>query len=286
MKSQRRHELEQNELADWLAQNIAAIRPYQNMFLGIVVLLALGGMCYAWWSRQASSQVVQASDLLYSAVGSGNPAALVDVATKFPNTDVAQFANVAAADLLLDNGCNTLFSNKATARERLRKAIELYTAVLKQSPAAMIAERATFGRGRAREALGELGEARGDYDNVVKTWPEGTFAAAAATRLRDIDRPAIKEMYDKFAKFDPKPDFSSEPGTPGKRPEFNADTLPEEGPVFDAPKLKLKGTETESPSATAPSSSSEPSASQPTPPAAGAPGATPAAPESPKGKSE
>jgi hypothetical protein len=255
MKSQRRHELEHNELADWLAKNIAAVRPYQNLLLGIVVLLAIGGMIFAWWSRRTNDEMAQASDQLYIAVGTasatGNPMPLMEVASKYSGTDVAQFANVVAADLLSESGCNALFSNKSPAREQLRKAIDLYSTVIKQGPNTTIAERATFGRGRAREALGELSDAQQDYESVKKTWPEGTFAAAATSRLSDIERPATKELYDKFAKFNPKPDSGAEPGATGKRPEFKVENPPDEGPVFSSPKLTPKGTEAESPATAA-----------------------------------
>ena len=42
MKSERRHELQHNELAEWLAKSAQAIKPYQNIIFAAVVLVLIG----------------------------------------------------------------------------------------------------------------------------------------------------------------------------------------------------------------------------------------------------
>ena len=51
MKSERRHELQHNVLADWLAKSAETIKPYQNMVFWAVAVGAGGSGGYAWWSR-------------------------------------------------------------------------------------------------------------------------------------------------------------------------------------------------------------------------------------------
>ena len=47
----------------------------------------------------------------------------------------------------------------------------------------------------------------------------------------------IRSFYDKFAKFDPKPPLADQPGTPGKKPNFDLDALPDTPPIkFSEPK--------------------------------------------------
>ena len=41
MKGERRHELEKNELAAWLAKTFGVVIPYQNAILGAVLLVAV-----------------------------------------------------------------------------------------------------------------------------------------------------------------------------------------------------------------------------------------------------
>lgn len=59
MKTERRHELQTNVLADWLGRQIEAIRPYTNIIIGVaVVLLVVIGVYSIWsaWSRSAAAQ--------------------------------------------------------------------------------------------------------------------------------------------------------------------------------------------------------------------------------------
>ena len=60
MKSERRHELQHNELAEWLANMAKTIQPYQNWSLTavLVVLLVVAG--YTVWSRKAAAETAQA----------------------------------------------------------------------------------------------------------------------------------------------------------------------------------------------------------------------------------
>jgi len=246
MKSKRRHELEQNELADWLGAVVAGIRPYQNLILAVVLILAIGGAVYAWWARQSSTKTTEAWDQVYAALDSGSVLQLGAVADKYPNTSAGHWAAVVDADQHLAYGCNLLFSNKASANEELRKALQYYSIVLDQSREAPLRQRATFGLARAHEALGDLEKAENLYRQIGNDWPKGAYAEAAASRLADLQKPATKAMYDRFAKFDPKPAMLNEPGTPGQRPPFKVEDLPEEGPLFEPGKafnLKPKAAE-------------------------------------------
>lgn len=237
MKSERRHELQQNLLADWLGRQIQAIKPYQNaILLGIAAVFVIAAL-YGWWSRQAGrtaaaawNRVIEAT--LLSGPGEMNPTEFTSVQEQYPNTTAADCAAVVAGDLHLAYGCNLLFVNKATANQELRKAVENYSRVLENSRVASFRERATFGLARAAEAQGDLEKAMGYYEQIPRDWPQGAFVEASRRRLEDLKRPSTRAMYDRFAKFDPKPAFSDAPGTPGQRPAFDLENLPENGPVF------------------------------------------------------
>jgi hypothetical protein len=210
----------------------------------------VGVVVIVWQVRQSRAQTAEAWEQFYTALsGSGggpNLSALQDVIEKYPKSQVAQCAALASADVYLNSGCNRLFENKATARKDLQKAVENYELVLADSRNTTMREQAAFGLGRAREALGDdLPEARKRYEEYLtmrlkqagfkgsledampkikdaelagQQWPEGAYVKAAIIRLKDLDRPATKDFYNQFAKFDPKPSFSEEPGIPGKWP--------------------------------------------------------------------
>jgi hypothetical protein len=231
MKSERRHELQHNELAEWLAKSAEAIKPYQNLLFAGVVVVLVAAVGYTLWSRQSVAQTTQAWDEMNAAVDGGNLPQLVKVIENYPNSNVAHMAAVVLADFYLAEGCDRLFTNKATAQQELTKAIELYQAVLEQSRVPSLLERATFGLARARESKGaadDINQAEQLYEEVAANWPNGAYAAAATQRRKDLDRPATKTLYDDFRNFDPKPAFSSEPG---ERPSFDLNSLPSDGPV-------------------------------------------------------
>ena len=229
MKSERRHELQHNALADWLAKSAETLKPYQNMALAAAVVVLVAVLGYTWWSRESAAQATQAWDELNAVLESGNVAKLAKVVEDYPNTNVAQMAAVMLADSYLGEGCARLFVNKATARDELNKAIRLYDSVRQESRVPSLLERATFGLARAKEAKGDLGPAERLYEDVATKWPSGAYAAAATQRLEDLKRPATKSLYDQFARFDPKPAFSAEPG---ERPSFDLNSLPSEGPTY------------------------------------------------------
>ena len=249
MKRERRHELETNELADWIGSIVAKIKPYQNTILGVVLLAAVAGAVYAWMSRRSAAEAGAAWDELYTVMLSGtmNPADFDAVATNHPGTTTAHWATVLAAEVHLARGCNELFTRKDMARDELRKAEERFRAVLDQCRIDALRERATFGLAQTNEADGDLGKAleswsspalkesgqkadRG-YRGVLNLWPGGTYAAMADKRLKDLQRPSTRVFYDQFAKWEPKSPLADESGTPGVQPSTDL-VLPDEGPLY------------------------------------------------------
>jgi hypothetical protein len=228
MKSERRHELQHNVLADWLAKAAEAVQPYQNMILAAVIVVVVAVLGYTWWSRASLAQTTQAWDELNTAIEMGNPEKLTKVIEGYPNSNVAMVATLLLADYHLGAGCNQLFVNKAMAQQELTKATEMYIAVRERgAKQPSLRERATYGLARAKEAKGDLAPAAQLYAEVVSDWPGGAFAGAAKQRLDDLNRPATRKLYDQFAHFDPKPAFT---GEPGQKPSFDLNSLPSDAP--------------------------------------------------------
>jgi hypothetical protein len=226
MKSEERHKLHQNALAVWLAQTLTTIKPYQNAIIGGVIVVLLAVILTMWWNSESASQANKAWTQFFAAFDQGSTAALANVAENNPRSSAAPVADLASADILLAQGCNMLFTNKATANQSLNKAVELFEKVIEQSGKAALKAQATFGLAKARESQGKLETASKLYNDVKTKWPDTVFAQMAAQRLKDLDRPSIKQVYDQFAKYDPKPVFNS---LPDSKPKLD---LPDESPIF------------------------------------------------------
>lgn len=219
MKSEERHKLQQNELADWLGRVLTVVKPYTNAILAVVLLVVVVIALSSWWKRQTASEAAGAWDQVYAALATENATQLNKVAEDNPGTEVAQWAAILAGDIHLTNGCRLLFTNKSTASQDLQKAVDSYAKVREEARSSMLRERATFGLARAYEALagtrqsqGELDKAIKNYEDLQKNWPDGAYVSLANNRLEQLKTPAAKTFYDKFAQFDPQPSFSAPPG--------------------------------------------------------------------------
>ena len=230
MRSERRHELQHNELADWLFTAGQRIKPYQNAILAAVVGIVVLIVAWSWWSRSSAAQTAQAWTDLTNGMEGENLDALTRVIEAYPNTNVAHVATILVADTRLAQGCEQRFINRAVATKELSSAVTSYSAVLEQCRTPSLLERATFGLARAKEAQGDLEAAKKNYEIVAK-WPDGTYAAAASQRLDDLNQRETKLMFDDLCdpNFNPNPSFSNEAEPQGPTPRFEQPAEPPTG---------------------------------------------------------
>lgn len=252
MKSEDRHKMQRNELADWLAKTIEQAKPHSNLIFLVVVLTLVLCSAAMWWTRQSADRDAVAWADYDRAAASGDPKNLDEIGDLHPGTEVAQWAAVAAGDAYLGTGCQELFTNKSAASAALQDAVDHYRSVQEQADTPELLERASFGLARAYEALagvqGDLAKAKEAYREVVDRWPDGAYSEMAAQRLEDLGREDTEAFYDKFAQFTPQPATPDAPGagSPGDRLPFDIDSLDEGGmlPGFPEPG-EADGTETE-----------------------------------------
>ncbi len=253
MKAEQRHKLETNILADWIGQTIAEIKPYSRAILTGLVVLVVVIVAAVLWPRFAERASASAWEAYYAALSNDNFAELERIAEDHPGTSVAHWSLAVAADARLATACMQLFVDKVSAGQELRRAIEDYGAVIDQAREPQLRERALFGRARAYEALsgsrqgeGELPKAIADYEQVVKEWPNGTYAPMAGEQLKRLQSQEFKVFYDKFAAYSPRRPVSKEPEAGAKLP-FDSSSLPDDASPSEFSKLlnlddlKVKG---------------------------------------------
>ncbi len=224
MKSERRHELQHNQLADTLGRWVVKLKPHAQLIAGVVVLLLVLGLAYAYVNGKSEASAAAGWDQYFEALDANDRGRLTEITEKFPGTSVAIWSRVVAADMALSDGCLALFSNKAEGRDLLRQAINNYQTVLNETTDDTLTQRALYGLGRGHEALASLDDlkkARADYQKLFDGWPDGVYAEVAKQRLRDLARPATKEFYDWFARHEPPAKVSPS----GKKPEFLEESL-------------------------------------------------------------
>lgn len=266
MKAQHRHELQTNQLAEWLEVKLEQIKPYTQAIIGVLVAAAVLFGVYLYLKQMDHSAAQAASNQLVAAMNSFDPLKdLQATIENHPDTPPAIVAQLLLGERLLQTGSNQLYSNKAEGKSSLGKAADAFLTAETSANDPMLREWALFGLGRAHESLNDLDRARADYEKLLKDYPSGSLAASAKNRLQTLSKQSTKEFYDWFAKQDPQPlSIQREPGSPGQKPIFDLSdptTIPAETDV-QLPS-SLDGTKTPNSPPAEPKPAAEPTSSAP-----------------------
>jgi hypothetical protein len=285
MKSEKRHELQKNELADWLGNHVEGATEYFWPVVGGVVVAFALAIGIVWYLNARESAAAIAWDKYYQAFAERErEAELKKVAEVYSDSAAAQWAQLGSADLSLAQATKLMFSDKSEATSRVKEAIDGYQSVLSKARDPELTTRAQFGMARAQETMCQPEEARKFYELVAKSNKDsalGKEAARAAARLAD---PKTVEFLKWFAAAEPrKPAPIGHGGIPGmppfnvpndlpERPDlslpgplnFDPGKLPEDSPKFDFPKAddtpKPDAPKTDAPKSETPKSEAPPAA--------------------------
>lgn len=237
MKTERRHELATNALADWLGEKIETLKPYSAAVSASAVAVLVVAFAAVFWYQKREASAAKAWEGYFSALDERDPektrTRLVQVSEDYSRSSAGLWSRLSLADAQLAKGIEALFQDRAGARKALDESIEDYRAVLDAAPHdSLLAERATFGLAGAYESKDDLDGARQKYRELLDRWPEGSYSTMAKGRLADLDRKTTKEFYDWFAKQSPKVKAPPGAGFPGEKPPFDLDKIPDQ--IFES----------------------------------------------------
>ena len=238
MKTERRHELQTNDLADWLGKRIEHYKPELKLAGGAVIALLVVSAVYVWFQQHKSAQSGETWGEFMQASLEQNPD---EQATKFQKiatskdnvgADTALWAMLSEGDLDLSRGSELLFSDRELAVVELERAKKNFSQVEQDAVRnPLLLMRARFGLAQTLECLGDLAKAKEKYELIHKSSPEGELGKAADKRAKRLDDKSIGEFYAWFEKQKPRP--RTRPGVGGL--PFQMDDLP------DRPDLNLPG---------------------------------------------
>ncbi len=236
MKTERRHELQENELANWLGEKITKIQPYGKTILGVGVLIVAVLFAVSYINGRGAETEKEAWSAYFRAMNSGDPVEFRDMAADYPGTVAAGWSLQSAGDLFFNQGVGKLFQNRSEAMEQLQTARDAYEVVVKTYVSdPMLQARAKFGLAKAEEAMGNLDSAKAKYEELAKQTGDSEMAKLAQQRVDQLDRPATQAWYTWFAEQKPATSPLNEPGffqdLPNlpERPDLN---MPEPGQLL------------------------------------------------------
>lgn len=222
MDNERRHQLQQNELADQLDKAKTWIEPYVAPILVGVIAITLIGIVVNFIQSQRSSGRSEATvDLLFSTAvgpsGEEDPEVFDRVAKNFPGTAPGDVALISKADVLLAQGIDALFRDRSEAETLLTDAASAYEKVLETTTVSLLKSRAQFGLAQALESQSKVKEAIDAYEKVVLLDESEGMTEVAQSRIAMLSRPDTAAFASWFAEQKPQ---AFDPATPPGMPDF------------------------------------------------------------------
>lgn len=206
MKSERRHELQKNELADRLARGIESTRSFLPAILGGLVIVAIAAIGWGVYSGYSKSQSSAAWTEFYFNLTGGDADSFIDLADEHPGSAAAGWARQFAGDNYLQRGIGSMYSNRAEAKEFLGKAIDAFEEVDQGASNPELRAKALLGLAQAHESLGETDKAASYYQQLAKVATQPGLIREANQRLAFVASDSGKSFYAWFSQLDPKPD--------------------------------------------------------------------------------
>jgi Tetratricopeptide repeat len=203
MKTERRHELQANQLAEFLTDVSEKAKPYAKGLLGIALAALVVVCAYLYLSRRSAAEEGESWNEAWQAIGNRDDESLRTIIKKYPDKPAAMWSQLVLADIELSRGVSGLFGQKSAGRDLIRSAYDDYQHVADHATHPLLREQALFGMGRAQESLNQLEKAREAYEKVVKDFPGGPYAKRAQQRLDELAHDSSKVFYDWFAAAEP-----------------------------------------------------------------------------------
>lgn len=206
MKSERRHQLEKNELADRLASGIESSQSVLPFIVGGVVVLAIVAVGWGLYSSNSKKKASVAWTEFYFNLTRGDADSFVDLASDFPQSPATGWSLQIAGDDYLQRGVMALYTNRTEGEELLKQAIEAYEKVDQSTQNPELRTKSLLGLAEAHESLGDIEQAANLYQQVAKSATQPGIINEANERLAFLTSDAGKKFYDWFGTLDPKPD--------------------------------------------------------------------------------
>lgn len=236
MKSEQRHQLQQNELADALGSGINTIAPYLRAIAIAVVGIIVIVFAYNFVSMRNQAHDATASLDFLLATSNEDPESFKRVSQDFADTTPGQWAQMAQADHNLGAGIEAMFIDRDEAAGFLEAATENYKTVIAGAKDPLLKTRANWGLAKAYEAQGDLDKAITTYEIVASNASSEALAKEANERIRLLGTDDLRDFYEWFRENQPSNMAAQPPTLPGLEdiPDSPLQDLPE----VDAPDVK------------------------------------------------
>ena len=190
MKSDRRHELQTNTLADWLGKFIETYKPYARIVVGLIGLLLLvaGGLSYQ--ANRSSAKQAEGWQDFYEAMEGQRESVLKELATRYTTTEVGLRATYSLANITYNEGLNKMYTDRDHAFDLLEDARDNFKTVVMATTQkqGFLKRQAMFGWAQTLEATNDSQNAKKQYEALATNWPETALGKNAADSANRMER--------------------------------------------------------------------------------------------------
>ena len=232
-KTDRRHELQQNDLAAYLEQANKRIEPYSKQILVAILLVLAAIVAYSFYNSEleADSSMATLELIQNTNVPSQDSVVLGDINERYIETSAGKLAKLYEGIALISDGSQNIYDPDAReeAKTDLTEAVALLETVTQNTTDTLIKSRAYLGIALAHTILGSNDEAIKAYDEVIVANESEAMVENAENRKAYLASVAGKNFADWFETADFTPPVSPNPG-PSLPPISDLDQLPSLSP--------------------------------------------------------
>jgi tetratricopeptide (TPR) repeat protein len=291
MKAERRHELQENQLAAWLSGKYVDARPYLTAGVAILAGAALIWVVWNWYSRSTASARDELWNSFYQAASESSAnedTPLREFISEHSKDPVGIAARQRLAFIQMGKGADAQLFSRETSMAAYQEAIDLFDEVRELTDDESLRRFAALQIALCHESRYDLDAAIKEYEAIVTQYKGTAEADRATSRLEDLKNPATKDFYAWHRIVNPAATTPTAPNTVIE-PATDLNNLPDSPPADPVPPAN--------PAATNPATTTDPANTDPvtpenpTPPAnptdtpsAGEPPAESPAPAAPQGE--
>ncbi len=224
MKSERRHDLETNDLAVRMKDAIEGSKPYLLQIVGGAAIVVLLFALWTAWGSTSSATEQEAWDKFLLASYSSDPE-MLDMKRLAENSDysgttVPEWAYLMWCDRQLLLASQTYLADRSATTSRLKKIQGIYESLATSATVAQIRDRAKYGLAQVYEMQDKLGDAESKYEQVT-----GDLTPLASNRAEQLKIEEVQESCKWLATAElPKRETPRSSTTKsGSRPSFEAE---------------------------------------------------------------
>ncbi|MGB0599101.1 MAG: tetratricopeptide repeat protein, partial [Rubripirellula sp.] len=233
MKTERRHELQQNDLAVYLNKINKSIEPHSRLIAVAVGVLFVAFIGYAFYSSQQTGNRSEATLELIEGAGKQDAEVLARINDSFPSTIAGQWARLYQGQGYLVDGMRALYTDRKEAEGLFQDAQSAFEKVLETGKDRLLVSRANLGIAQSKEAFGDLEGAKEAYEAVKAANESEAMVELANSRIEALSKPETEAFMTWFADQDFSPAVPS-PADPSLPPSTTIPGLP----GFDLPILQ------------------------------------------------